>query len=191
MERTLHNIVLSLHTVHSLHTVFAHSSSGSNYQVLLLPLLLAIFSPPQWTAHFPAVRTAIKKAGQSKKDGVGRGLTPCPLVLSSPEWTSSPQHPVPPYTSLFYPLPSRPAQPQLCSHSQAPYLCSLTWVLSSRAVSFIPVPLCLDSKPHRESMNFPRLWGYWAGASQNLSSIVRNVACHPSTLQAALGPGLI
>jgi hypothetical protein len=95
------------------------------------------------------------------------------------------------HVSLLYPLPSRPAQPQLCSHSQAPYLCSLTWVLSSRAVSFIPVPLCLDSKPHRESMNFPRLQGYWAGASQNLSSIVRNVACHPSTLQAALGPGLI
>lgn len=95
MERTLlHNIVLSLHSVHSLHIVLAHSSSSSNYQVLPSLLFLAILSPPQWTAYFPAVRIAIKRAGQSKKDGVGRGLTPRHLVLSSPAWTSSPRHPL-------------------------------------------------------------------------------------------------
>lgn len=131
MARTLHNVVLFLHTLQSLHSVLAHSSSSSNYQPLPLPALFGSSFSSSMDSSFPRCEDCSQESWsspQSEKDGVGRGLAQRPLVLSSPTWTLSLQYPF-----QFHLLCALVPLPLILQTSTASALFSQTSSLSSQS----------------------------------------------------------
>lgn len=123
--------LLSLHTLHPLHSVLAQSSSSSDYQPLPSPPLFGFSFSSSMDSSFPRCEDCSQESSlsaQSEKDGVGRGLAQRPLVLSSPTWTLSLQHPL-----QFHLLCALIPLPLVLQTSTASALFSQTSSLSSQS----------------------------------------------------------